>query len=102
MGENAGSTRGADWTRMTRVESGSIARYSWSSPVRASSANAPASSTPVGPPPTTTKVSQASRLVGSSSLSACSNARSMRLRIAVASSMLFSPGACAAHSSRPK
>ena len=56
------------------------------------SASAPASSTPVGPPPTTTKVSHASRFAGSPSLSACSNASSIRLRIVVASSMLLRSG----------
>jgi hypothetical protein len=66
------------------------------------SAMAPASSTPVGPPPTTTKVSHSCSTVSSISRSAASKAISTRRRISNASAMLLSPGACSAQSSRPK
>ncbi len=55
------------------------------------SAIAPASSTPVGPPPTRTKVSSARRRPGSVSRSAFSKARRMRRRISSASSSVFEP-----------
>ena len=55
-----------------------------------------------GPPPMTTKVSSALRLSSSVSVSARSRASSTRRRIAVASSMVFTPGAKGAQSSRPK
>ena len=60
---------------------------------RAISASAPAISTPVGPPPTITNVSSRRRSSGSGVRSATSKASSMRRRISVASSRLFSPGA---------
>jgi hypothetical protein len=66
------------------------------------SAMAPAISTPVGPPPITRKVVSARRAAGSSASSARSNAVRMRRRIAVASSIRFSPGANGAQSSWPK
>jgi len=64
---------------------------------RASSRTAPAISTPVGPPPTTTKVSRRRR---SSPLprSARSNADSSLRRISVASSMVLRPGAIGSQS----
>ena len=57
LGE-AGRTRGPASTRITRAVRGSMRRKSRASVCRAISANAPAISTPVGPPPTTTNVSQ--------------------------------------------
>src|SRR6201993_4421265 len=56
-----GSTRSAACTSTMRAVAGSNARNSRVRPCWASSAIAPASSTPVGPPPTMTKVSQARR-----------------------------------------
>ncbi len=69
---------------------------------QAISASVPAISTPVGPPPITTKVIQASRLAGSASFSAASKASRMRRRISNASSSVFRPGACGSHSAWPK
>jgi len=69
---------------------------------RAISATAPASSTPVGPPPTITKVSHAARRSGSISRSAASKASRMRRRMSRASSIVLSPGANRAQSSWPK
>ena len=74
-----------------RVDAAEVCRSVW----LAISASAPASSTPVGPPPTTTNVSQRLHAVGSASRSAASKARSTRRRISVASSIVFSPGATA-------
>ncbi len=74
----------------------SIARKSSFSTFPASSAIAPANSTPVGPPPTITNVIQARRLSKSGSRSAASNAKKTRRRISRASSTVFSPGATAA------
>ena len=51
-------------TRITRASMGSMARKSAASAWLASSATAPAISTPVGPPPTTTKVSSRWRSIG--------------------------------------
>ena len=62
----------------------------------------PASSTPVGPPPDTANVSQASRSGPAGSVSAISNAPNSRRRMVRASSRVFIPGAQAASSSRPK
>ena len=58
----AGSTRGPASTRTIVASRGSMARKSLTSTVRAMSASAPASSTPVGPPPTITKVMSGSAL----------------------------------------
>jgi len=69
---------------------------------RAISAIAPDISTPVGPAPTTTKVSSARRAASSRSCSAASKARRKRRRISVASSTVFSPGAIGSHSGCPK
>ena len=55
----------------TRLRCGSMRRNSLSSVCRAISLIVPAISTPVGPPPMTTKVSQASRRAGSAARSAC-------------------------------
>jgi len=52
------STRGDPSTKRMRAWDGSMDRNSWESVSRAISARAPANSTPVGPPPTTTNVSR--------------------------------------------
>jgi hypothetical protein len=62
----------------------------------------PASSTPVGPAPTSANVSQRCRSSGSAELSAISNAPKTRLRMARASAIVFMPGANRAYSSCPK
>ena len=59
---------------------------------RAISASVPASSTPVGPPPTSTNVSSSCCRAASVSRSARSNASRMRRRISSASSSVFRPG----------
>jgi len=69
---------------------------------RAISDSAPASSTPVGPPPTSTNVSSRRRRAGSGSRSARSKASRIRRRISSASSRVFSPGASFSHASWPK
>jgi hypothetical protein len=69
---------------------------------RASSAMVPAISTPVGPAPTTTKVSSRRTSAGSPHSSAHSNASSNRSRIDNASSRLLSTWVYCAQSSRPK
>ena len=97
-GGYAGRTRSIASTRMIRVSPGLIDRKSRRSVSWAISPSAPASSTPVGPPPTITNVIQARRRSGSASRSAASKAMRMRRRISVASSMVLSPGATAAHS----
>ena len=80
-------------TSRTSASAGSIRRKLPWRPVRASSAIWPAISTPVGPPPTTTKVSQARRASGSGSFSAISKAPKIRPRSSRASSIVFIPGA---------
>jgi len=87
---------------MIRALRGSIKLKSEASARLASSAMAPAISTPVGPPPITTKVISRARSSASSSFSARSKASRMRRRRPVASSNVFSPGAKAAQSSWPK
>jgi hypothetical protein len=99
---NVGSNRGPACTTMIRACAGSKRRKSFSMPQRASSAIAPASSTPVGPPPTMRNVSSLRRSAMSSVASARSNAISRRRRTSVASSTRLRPGANGAHSSRPK
>jgi hypothetical protein len=69
---------------------------------RAISPICPAISTPVGPAPTTTKVSQPVRAPASGSISAASNARRMRCRTASALSGDFTSGAKGRQSSCPK
>ena len=98
----AGSTRGPASSSTTRALRGSMRRKSRTRTVRLMSAMAPASSTPVGPPPTTTKVSSARCAPGSGEFSAASNAERMRRRISVACSSVFSPGARSSHSGCPK
>ena len=99
---NEGRIVGPASTRMMRAWPVSMDRNSSRSVRRAISARVPASSTPVGPPPTRTKVSSSCRLAGSLSRSARSNASSTRRRISSASSSVLSPGASRAHSSCPK
>ena len=69
---------------------------------RASSAIWPAISTPVGPAPTITNVSQAARRSGSCSISAASKAARMWLRTISALSSDLTSFACSLHSSWPK
>jgi hypothetical protein len=69
---------------------------------RASSAICPAISTPVGPAPTTTKVSHPRRRSASDSISAASNALSICARTASALSSDFTSGATPRQSSWPK
>jgi hypothetical protein len=80
-GSNGVSKRGAASTRMMRAERGSIERKSAASARLASSAIAPAISTPVGPPPTMTKLSSRARSAASGSVSAFSKASRMRRRM---------------------
>ncbi len=61
-----GRTRGEPSSRITCAWVGSMCRKSLARAWRAISLRAPASSTPVGPPPTITNVSQARRAAGSS------------------------------------
>ena len=102
VGGIACSTRGPASTSSTWALDGSMRRNSPGRVWRAISASVPAISTPVGPAPITTKVSQAARRVGSLSFSADSKASSTRRRISNASSSVFRPGACGAQSSWPK
>ena len=88
-----GSTAGAASSRITRAVVESICRNAPLSVWSASSAICPAISTPVGPAPTTMKVSSFSRRAGSLDRSACSNAPRMRARSSSASSIDFMPGA---------
>ena len=77
-----GSTRGPASTSTMRASRGSMLRKSWRSATRASSAMAPAISTPVGPPPITTKVSKRRRARARRSPRRFSKAVRMRRRIA--------------------
>ena len=70
----AGRMRGPDWTRIIRAVRGSAVRNSSRKVCFASSAIAPASSTPVAPPPTRTKVSRRCLSAASAQASALSNA----------------------------
>ena len=72
---------------------GSILRKSCLRVSLAISPKAPANSTPVGPPPTITKVNKALGCSVSISRSAASKAEKMRRRISVASSTVLRPGA---------
>jgi len=68
----------------------------------ASSAIWPTSSTPVGPAPTTTKVSHSARSTGSVASSAISKLDKILSRMYRESSIVFIPGANCANSSLPK
>ena len=78
-GGYGGRTRSTASTRTIRASPGRIERKSRLSVSWAISPSAPASSTPVGPPPTMTKVIHARRRSGSASRSAASKA--MRTRV---------------------
>ena len=97
-GGYGGRTRSIASIRMIRASPDRIDRKSRLSVSWAISPSAPASSTPVGPPPTSTKVIHALRRSGSASRSAASKAIRIRRRISVASSRVLSPGAIDAHS----
>jgi hypothetical protein len=101
-GGNVVSTRSAVSTSRTLPARGSIARKSRRSVSRASSAICPAISTPVGPAPTTTNVSQAARRSRSGSSSAASNALRIRPRALRALSSDFTSSAYSRQSSLPK
>ena len=101
-GGKVASTRSIASTSTIRASWGLIERKSWRSVSWAISPSAPASSTPVGPPPMITNVIHAWRWTGSASRSAASNAIRIRRRISVASSMVLRPGAYGAQSSWPK
>ena len=90
---NAPSTCGLPSISTMRADSGRMFRKSCFSDCRAISASAPASSTPVGPPPTMTNVSRRRWTAGSVSRSAASNASSTCLLISSASSSVLRPGA---------
>ena len=102
FGLNGGSTDGAPSSMMIRASRVLIERKSFGSTLCASSANWPASSTPVGPAPITTKVSHSARSFGSVAISAISYFDRMPSRMYLASSMVFMPGANSANSSLPK
>ena len=93
-GGNVVSTRSAASTSRMRAVRGSTLRKSRRSVSRASSAIWPAISTPVGPAPTTTNVSQASRRPRSGSASAASKALRRRVRTTSALSSDFTSAAC--------
>ena len=101
-GGYVGRIRSTASTRSIRASWGRIDRKSDRRVSFAISPSAPASSTPVGPPPTITNVIHARRRSGSASRSAASNAIRIRRRISTASSMVLRPGANGAHSSCPK
>ena len=96
------SNRSVVSTSRIRPARVSIVRKSLRSVSRASSPIWPAISTPVGPPPTTTNVSQASRRSGSGSSSAASKAARMRPRTISALSSDLTSAAYSLQSSWPK
>jgi len=97
-----GRIRSAPSNSMIRACAGSKCRKLRASELRASSPICPASSTPVGPPPTIAKVSHAARRASSVSHSAISNAPKIRPRSRSASSIVFIPGAHCSKRSLPK
>ena len=102
FGGKPGRTRSTASTSRMRAVRGSTLRKSRRSVSRASSPICPAISTPVGPAPTTTNVSHASRACASVSHSAASNALRSRLRTTSALSSDFTSAAYSRHSSWPK
>ena len=99
----AGSRRGPASTRMMRAWVGSMTRNSSASAQCASSAIAPAISTPVGAAADHHEGQQRLALAPRRrSVSARSNASRMRRRMSVASSIFFRPGAHFSQSSCPK
>jgi hypothetical protein len=95
------STRSSASTSRMRAVRGSMLRKSPRTS-RAISAIWPAISTPVGPAPTTTKVSSSAWSAGSGSSSAASKAARMWRRMVSAPSSDLSSAACSCHSSWPK
>ena len=96
------STRSPPSNSSTRASPGEML---WNSLANARVANSricPASSTPVGPPPATAKVSHSSRSGPGGSVSAISKAANTRRRMLSASSRVFMPGAHVANCSLPK
>ena len=87
---------------MIRASGGLIDRKSRLSVSFAISPSAPASSTPVGPPPTTTNVIHSARRLATCSRSAASKAMRILRRICVASSIDLRPAANSRHLSCPK
>ena len=96
-GENADSIRSPPSTSRILADVGSMERKSFLSVSREISATAPASSTPVGPPPIMTKVRSNFLRCSSFSSSAFSKAVKIRARISRASSSVLSPGAMVRH-----
>ncbi len=92
-----GRTRSAACTSKMRAVAGSNVRNSRVRPRLANSAIAPASSTPVGPPPTIMKVSHARRSASFWLRSAASKASKRRRRMSSASSMPLRPNSYAEH-----
>ncbi len=99
---NAGRIVGPASSSSTRASAGSMCRKFRRSERRDSSASCPASSTPVGPAPTTTNVSQRRRATGSLSCSAISKAPKILPLSSSAWSIVFIPGASTANSGCPK
>ena len=99
---NMGSSFGPASTRCTLAQEGSMRRKSFLSTLRDNSANDPAISTPVGPPPTTTMVKSRSVSAASAADSARSKANKTSRRIRMASFKLLSPWVCSSHSGCPK
>jgi len=99
---NVARRRSVVSTSSTVAPRGSMRRKLPRSVSLASSAIWPAISTPVGPPPTTTKVSWAARSSASSLISARSKALSSRERTVIADSSDLTSAACSRHSSWPK
>ena len=97
---SVGRMRGPASTSTMRASRGSMCAEVGASAWREISAIAPASSTPVGPPPTIAKVSRSRRAAASGSRSAASKASRMRRRISRASSRVFRPGASGSQARR--
>ena len=101
-GPNEASGASPPSNSSTRASCGTIRRNSARSVRVASSRICPASSTPVGPPPTSANVSQRRASSWLVALSAISNAPNTRRRIVSASAIDFIPGANSPNSSCPK
>lgn len=102
LGGKEGQIRSPPSTSTMRALRGSIWRNSRLKVRWARSARQPLNSTPDGPPPATTNVSQARRVSGSAATSAASNADRTRRRICSASAIDCNEGADFCHSSWPK
>lgn len=101
-GWNDGSTRSPSSSNTIRSGDDRSSGYSRGTTSRASSANAPANSTPVGPPPMMQNVVNTARDRSSASIAACSSDSSTWLRSANASPRSFKPSACFAIDALPK